>query len=360
MNRLPPSWAEPATRAPVIALMAMLMVCGVEGCGETRSSSSDYEITPVYTYLDDIAPLISRKCQGCHGEGSSTDLSTWIGLMRYRAKAEGNLVAGDAESKLLTTLSDDQHRDLMSDQQRELIHHWVVDDHLAYFSRATGGYHPASWLDSRDRNAADFHGGYLRARSWQMQSCQRCHGEGYTTCKSCHEDGPTAGCSACHGAGKSGGPPPSLSGSLDPTHPGVGQHAAHKDVDCSACHIKPETLEDDGHLFDDDNQRSDLRAEVVFGTLAKAMGSAPRYDSQTGRCSNVHCHAGDGAVKEWSWTQHSTSSIACDSCHGNPPKTTRSGRGHPQSTACEGCHRGAYKNGQLDSKAHINGALEVF
>ncbi len=175
-------------------------------------------------------------------------------------------------------------------------------------------------------------------------------------------------CWGCHGTQESeGAPAPDLAKSSDATRISVGLHALHlrgskliAAVACADCHRVPQLLTEAGHID------SDLPAEIIFSDLARgklrAGGKdlAPTWDRATATCSNVYCHSLDGRISTWVWNANPSSGTTCNACHGMPPKTMASGQAHPASTECVLCHHGAYKDGFLDPKKHINGKLDLY
>ena len=175
-------------------------------------------------------------------------------------------------------------------------------------------------------------------------------------------------CYGCHGTKSSAGAPaPDLRGNSSISAVTVGLHQAHlttgtyrQALPCGTCHVVPKTLKDKGH-FDDD-----VPAEVVFSTLAsgKLRGAGidlkPTWDRSSATCSKTYCHALDGAkVSSWKWTSKLAAGLACDSCHGLPPKQTISGKAHPAGSDCKVCHSSAYTSkGTLDPARHINGKVD--
>lgn len=333
-----------------LRFISLFVLCASAGCGNARESSAPEVGWPLVTYRQDIAPLLAEKCVSCHGETKREggyDLRSWSGVLGPGSDAViRNAIPGDAQSLLLTTLDDTTHSSLLDASQRELLRAWVVDERLAYLA-AGNGYHPRGWLYPGDREATSFHGGALRAVSWDLSGCQTCHGAALdggpskVSCKSCHADGPT-GCTSCHGSAGSSAPAPSLSWGLDPAKDrGVGVHRAHLSttlfvpLDCADCHVVPATWDAPGHLFDDEAAKtSDRRAEVVFGPRAKQKGFAASYDAEQGTCK-VYCHSpgtqNPGNNGEPSWTAPGTA--GCGSCHGVPHTGGLGG------SDCTTCHK---------------------
>ena len=167
---------------------------------------------------------------------------------------------------------------------------------------------------------------------------------------------PLAGCSlGCHGSDISTAPPTSIAGDTATTAKGVGAHQQHlnvaptwhRQVECSDCHVVPQTVGAPGHI-DGDNV-----AEVQFSALA---GAAPAY---TGTTCTAQCHGSaalGGTHPEPTWTQVDGSQVTCGSCHGTPPPAP-----HPQDPNCASCHP-SMEEGSLtfrDPSLHINGVVDV-
>jgi predicted CxxxxCH...CXXCH cytochrome family protein len=167
-------------------------------------------------------------------------------------------------------------------------------------------------------------------------------------------------CSACHGDPSRSGdallraaPPRDLSGSTDPSYPGVGAHSIHLRAGpthpafaCAECHVVPERVDSVGHADDA------APAELVFGDLAKTSGHEPVYDRVARRCDNSYCHRSADAV----WTEPRSSTGACGSCHGLPPPAP-----HPQSALCSTCHGDVVDAaGNIASPSfHVDGTVQV-
>ena len=115
--------------------------------------------------------------------------------------------------------------------------------------------------------------------------------------------------------------------------------AASHPTACSECHVVPA---DALHATVPPSQK------VVFGALATAQGTSPRFDPVTAGCSATYCHGNfsfpvtgsttqriTGSTTTMLWTD--TTRIACASCHAMPPT------GHPPVTdssaaSCSACH----------------------
>ncbi len=240
----------------------------------------------------------------------------------------------------------------------------------------------------------------LTAPTWKAPdnavSCTTCHGNppktlrngnphpADTQCSNCHsnmkQDGsfhdpslhlngkvesnyPKA-CNACHGSETNAAPPRDLSGQTATTERGVGAHQIHlKDngrhvvVACSACHKVPQKTEDAGHLD------ASLPAEVIFQGLATQHNLKPTWDRATNTCRNVYCHGSSlngGSHTEPVWTKVDGTQSTCGSCHGNPPRKTRSGASHTASKDCYRCHSSMAQDGSIKTPSlHINGRVDL-
>jgi predicted CxxxxCH...CXXCH cytochrome family protein len=328
-------------------------------CGEIRQPSKPRVLLDE-TYTS-IQPLLEKRCVRCHSGSEPAgryDLSTYLGLLGPGSDETRNVVAGDASSLLLTKLHPSsahwayllpaaaelqpgEPAEWRRDQDLARLKSWVVYNKLAYFDRLV---HPPGWLYAPERASAEFHGGYLRARRWDLDSCRGCHGQDLKggsskrSCLSCHTSGVLESCTTCHGNGDSPAPPTDLSWKLTHAAPGVGAHRIHlaardwwAPVECKDCHKVPATVFDAGHLFDDETARtSDGRAELVFGARARLLGVTPAYDREKGTCAS-YCHGtafetiGQGSRPAWT----STGTAQCGSCHKVPAVA-----GGPDCTTC--------------------------
>jgi predicted CxxxxCH...CXXCH cytochrome family protein len=189
-----------------------------------------------------------------------------------------------------------------------------VDGRRCASAAACEAIHPAGIADP---SSADFHGALLQASGWNLATCAECHGADFAggtsgrSCLTCHQSGPTA-CSVCHGA-----PPATVA------------HVAHaRKYDCTACHKKPSTWSEPGHLGS--------RAQVTVP-----------YDGA--RCSKTYCH-GD-ATPAWNG---GPGEAACGSCHGVPPANHASAR-------CGDCHGRVADNQQriVGETLHADGKVSL-
>ncbi len=343
------------TRSPIRSItrpwgVATALLVLTAGCGELRDQGDDSSSGALYTYLADVAPILSKACVSCHTGTTakgSYDLSTWRGLLGPGSDLTvRNAVPGDKTSVLLTALdTGTTHKNLLTAAQATILTDWVVTDKLAY---SNSKYHPAGWLYPGDRTSANFHGGALRAEAWDTTKCKVCHGSDLTggdskkSCTSCHVDGPT-GCDTCHGMDKTGGPPPDLSWGLDPAKSkGVGAHAVHASptnfaaLACTECHTVPKVMADTGHLPSTaDIKASKFAAEITFGSLASMGSVTAAYDATTNTCT-VYCHGVKfDKTKAPVWTAGAKKK--CDTCHAVP----HSGKG---GSDCSLCHSQSVKS----------------
>jgi len=182
---------------------------------------------------------------------------------------------------------------------------------------AVTGVHPPGILDIE---SADFHGKEIARRGYDLAICARCHGDGFAggtaavSCRTCHEEGPTA-CITCHGE----------SGPTTGNHP---VHLARAKLSCGECHAVPASWDAPGHLGS---------LEVTFGATA-SIGTTPTFAD--GTCT-VYCHG--TAQPQWDATPVS----GCDRCHGAPPARPN----HPPEPQCTSCHPAG--------AAHIDGIVQV-
>ncbi len=171
---------------------------------------------------------------------------------------------------------------------------------------------------------------------------------------------PEINCSTCHGSPENPAPPVSLSGSKDTTDPGVGAHKSHvregaisRKIECTECHLVPESVDADGHVDDA------LPAEITWGELATTEGLDPVWDRENERCSSTYCHGASlsgGSNTEPKWTVVDGTQKACGTCHGNPPPYP-----HPDRRYCHTCHgETVTANGTIDVAGghHLDGELD--
>ncbi|MEI7811288.1 MAG: CxxxxCH/CxxCH domain-containing protein [Ignavibacteria bacterium] len=243
--------------------------------------------------------------------------------------------------------------------------------------------HGKGFLKVGDPN---YHGTFIKNNSWNIQSCQSCHGASYTggtshkSCNdnSCHNqaNGPEA-CNTCHGDFYDSAK----------TAPIAGAHATHlfntnvaTVVVCKECHVIPTTVFQAGHLD------SGLPADVSFNGPLGTMNvtTAPAYNTNNQTCTNTFCHGNFTFSKESAtsqdqyaftgtqitgnnftpvWTKVDNSQAACGTCHGLPPKGHVGENGGIGITDCgnSGCHKGIVDaTGKIiDKVKHMNGLPNV-
>ncbi|HXI60292.1 MAG TPA: CxxxxCH/CxxCH domain-containing protein [Polyangia bacterium] len=311
-------------------------------------------------WKEDIAPLFRDRCSSCHSGPAAAagyDTGSYAGVMGGGSDAVANATAGDASSRLLSTLdpaSADRVHQAVSDVSTT-VRTWVVDCNLSFVQSSI---HGGGILDPA---SPDFHGKVLRDQKYDFQVCQKCHGDDFSggtsrvACLSCHKEGPTA-CATCHG-------------SLAQR----GTHAAHlgggklgKTFACAECHVVPSVYTDVGHIFLADGSLDPAPAEVKLGataalTLAGAANTrvaAPSFDAVTQSCSNIYCHGatlGDSAAgnTEPRWNSPGTGQGDCGSCHGLPPN-------HSGTMSCVSCHPSVVDKDRkvISSDKHINGRVD--
>lgn len=312
------------------------------------------------SWKDDIGPLFADRCQSCHTGASPKggyDTGSYLGVLGGGSDEVSDAIAGDASSRLLTTLdpasADDAHRQFAGVFPE--VRSWVVDCNVSY---VTSSIHRPGILDPA---SGDFHGKLIQGQKYDFKVCQSCHGQDFSggtsgvSCLTCHADGPTA-CSTCHGAI-----------AADASH---GRHLGGgplgKTYDCSECHVVPKTYTDVGHIFLGDGSLDPPPAEVTFASTSTAAqtpagdtrAAAPAYDAATHTCSNVYCHGAilndnAGSNTHPTWTAPGTGQADCGTCHGLPPN-------HTNLTTCVSCHPTVVDGTQkiIAPAKHIDGQIE--
>jgi predicted CxxxxCH...CXXCH cytochrome family protein len=163
-----------------------------------------------------------------------------------------------------------------------------------------------------------------------------------------------------------------LLGNTNSTIRTVGAHQKHvtqgtlgADVACSTCHAVPSTVAATGHLG------SDSKAEVRFDTTLSMYRSNAIYNASNVSCANTYCHGnfnGGNLNRTMTWTDTSSTAVACGTCHGDATKSTTKEKAFPVSghtfvsvTAdCSSCH-GAVVNASMaiiNPSKHINGKID--
>ncbi|MBI2393445.1 MAG: CxxxxCH/CxxCH domain-containing protein [Deltaproteobacteria bacterium] len=199
-------------------------------------------------------------------------------------------------------------------------------------SNPPAGWHtPATACDGCHADVVDSYDPVTMATTWKDAS-RHVNGVvdvvGGKTCTSCHGDATT----------KNPAPPRGSKGETLTTDRAVGAHAKHlgastwrRDIACDDCHPIPSwTL------------HSNAKTDLLWGTLTRSDGAAPKFDPLTSTCAGQYCHgatllpasAGGTTRREPVFNQVDGTFSACgESCHTNPPGGT-----HPNSTACPTCH----------------------
>jgi hypothetical protein len=221
-------------------------------------------------------------------------------------------------------------------------------------------YHPEGYLDPTVHGTETKLGGGVDA---QGGDCRDCHGDDLESgeavaCSECHGAGWTTECTFCHGdpADGTGAPPRDIDGTDDPDALSFPAHRAHvdegelhADLDCSTCHVKPESALAAGHVFDDDTPG---RAEV-------ALADGGRYDADTSTC-HVSCH-GDGTGAKGA-VSVGDGPVSCESCHDAPPSSGQHVRHTLEGFTCAECHPDAGgADGRTITKVarHVDGSVDV-
>jgi predicted CxxxxCH...CXXCH cytochrome family protein len=225
------------------------------------------------------------------------------------------------------------------------------------------GYHPEGWAEAATHGYAFFA---------DSDSCKNCHGvsllggDSGGSCDFCHTNDTPAWrteCTFCHGGmdNGTGAPPEGIYGETARASAAVGAHTAHVQdtamhaaFDCTLCHDKPVSFDDQGHI---DTVNG---VEMQFAPLA---GTGAAYNPSTARCASLYCH-GDGRNPsgQVAWTVDLE--MACNSCHGdrNDPQGL-SGRhtSHLGEMGCEECHAAVVSPAGevIDRALHVNGRPDV-
>jgi hypothetical protein len=225
-------------------------------------------------------------------------------------------------------------------------------------------YHPAGFEDP------DLHG--VQAKQ-QQDTCTSCHGEDLTggtsevSCDSCHTEDWRTDCTFCHGGteNQTGAPPRDISGeSTDLSflaHTAHVTETIHSAWDCTTCHVQPDDILSDGHLFVGDTTAGEAEVDLSGG-----LSSSGVWDGGGG-CSNLYCH-GNGLTHDGEMN-HTESDLGCGDCHpdinsGKAAWQDMSGQHerHLDSGAtCANCHRKTVSQDQaiVDPELHVDGDLDT-
>ena len=235
--------------------------------------------------------------------------------------------------------------------------------------------------------SANFHGVKLKANTWNMTGCIKCHGADYAggitdySCLDCHtnEAGPEA-CNTCHGSFADESriaPPTDLDNNIETSAKGVGAHTAHVydnnfslPISCGECHPG----NDGGSVNYVSAHIDGLPAEMQFGEFASSGLTEPEYSFSNLNCANTYCHGNfdfDGIVgNNYNpvWNIVDGTEGACGTCHGvidaegNLETPLPSGHfGNFTIDNCFTCHSTAFEyynssdDFEFNKSNHING-----
>jgi predicted CxxxxCH...CXXCH cytochrome family protein len=346
--------------APPRAALAILLLALALSCAKARPEVGGTR--RCVNWKETIGPAFTDRCQSCHAGASpagSYGTGSYTEVLGGGSDAVSNAIAGDASSRLVTTLdpttSDSIHRgfaDLFPD-----VRDWVVDCQVSFVQSSIhrgGIMNPGS---------PEFHGQVIRDHQYKFDTCQQCHGDDFAggksgvSCVTCHSKGPTD-CSTCHAAiAASGSHGHHLGGGTLGTTYG-----------CQECHVVPTVYTDVGHIFLQDGSVDPAPAEVKLGAMAAltptgtTRAGPPTYDAATQSCANVYCHGAllaDSAATNThpSWKAAGMGQADCGSCHGLPPN-------HTSGSACASCHPSVAALGEagvakiVAPALHIDGKIE--
>jgi predicted CxxxxCH...CXXCH cytochrome family protein len=355
--------------------VVVAVVLSIAGCTRARPLVNDQRLCPDWQH--DIGPLFQDKCSACHSSGDAGPAQGGYDTTTYNlALGTGitpDVIAGNADSKLLSVLNPDSatdpHRGVLDAQAHALATKWVVDCRATYLKEATS-VHTAGVLDPTQ---PDFHGTILFDSNFNFGVCQKCHGDDFSggatgvSCLSCHRgvgglpsdlmSSPgVPACAACHGSA-----------------PASGKHKSHvdggllaKQFDCSTCHPDHQKDQDPlAHAFAADGSlrvgpaQVSLTGQAAFTPTTGARSGPPTWDASARTCSNVYCHGAtfsDSAAVTNSPGWYSAprpASQTCTFCHGTPPN----GAG---GTRCSNCHHSVV-NAQaslIRTDLHLDGIVE--
>jgi predicted CxxxxCH...CXXCH cytochrome family protein len=172
-----------------------------------------------------------------------------------------------------------------------------------------------------------------------------------------------------------------LSGGVS-DNPQVGAHDAHlrglntitQAVACVQCHTVPATPNTANH------NNTLRRAEITWGSMARANAAAATWLTTGYQCSNVYCHGGamprgdtSGFNRTPTWnsgtylvgpvySQATTILGGCGTCHGAPPTKGSSAGNHNNKTLndCNSCHPHVAVGGAISTVSfHMDGVLQA-
>jgi predicted CxxxxCH...CXXCH cytochrome family protein len=225
-----------------------------------------------------------------------------------------------------------------------------------------------------DPASPNFHAKTVQAKNYDLQLCQSCHGTTYAggttgqSCNTCHnKTGGPENCTTCHGS-VNAAPPKDLADHTSPTFKGVGAHQKHLSggllgtaVACRECHTVPAMFLASGHID------ATPGAEVRFDSTSLMFRSNAVYTSSNAKCSNSYCHGNftGGNSGTMTWTDTSSTVVACGTCHGDVTKTTLKEKAFPKtghtfvtaSADCWTCHSEVVNSSMtiINPSRHVNG-----
>ncbi|UCD37547.1 MAG: CxxxxCH/CxxCH domain-containing protein, partial [Fidelibacterota bacterium] len=228
--------------------------------------------------------------------------------------------------------------------------------------------------DFTDPTHENYHGSVFWTNNWDFSYCQACHGAdlaGGVADYSCSNDTPchtqperVFACDNCH-SGPADISFENIRNLTDVSILTVGVHTSHIQathslslpLDCSECHVVPDSMWAATHIDDTPN------AEVTFNSLATGNDSLnTTWERGTATCGQVYCHGSFtygsvvGNDESWTWTETVTGDL-CGTCHGLPPT------GHITGDGIERCGEYCHSNvvDHIDHRTiknkilHING-----
>lgn len=344
-------------------IAALGFALGLAACSEERVKPAPAEPCNV-SWKGHVADMLAA-CTSCHGgdaPAAGYDLSSYLGALGGGTDQRPNAIAADPSSRLLTRLGrDDEAGAVQGDPHRvpaetlTALERWIGVCELAALDT------PVHEHGVLDPSSAQFHGVTAAALGWDLRICATCHGDDFAggtsgaSCKSCHEDGPTA-CDTCHSLdaaraprGAQGGQRPYGVGPVESAH---GAHLRAQ-MRCSDCHVVPQTWDSPGHIrasaAPGPAGADPAPAEITFSELARSDGAQPEYVD--GACRNVYCHGATlttagGRLTNPDW--HGQGQAACGTCHAAPPASHADDR-------CPTCHSTATSR----PAPHVDGVLTI-
>jgi predicted CxxxxCH...CXXCH cytochrome family protein len=323
-------------------------------CASAIGCSTSEPAEPAPTYRDRIGPLLAETCAPCHrgataaGGFRATSYVEVIGCL-----PDGRSAVNGDDPPMLRALATPSHAAVAG--ARDVLARWLKEG-----AKASGtGVHPPEFLDPRS-NAS--HARVLAARRYAQMldendadACGACHvgspnhapgmlgADRATACTSCHAgaEGPLS-CTTCHGDEAMGRAYPPRAACFHPEAKADTAHAAHlakgelhaQSFECKACHPQP----------------ADGRPTVTHADgYVEVWGVG--FDPKSRACTNA-CHARkDGATPNPAWNGPK---MACDGCHGAPPKDHAKG-------PCTPCHHEANADGTglLATALHVDGKVDL-